>query len=321
MAFGFAGAAQGVQNTLTLEEVLAQKRAAFLMAQQKEAFDQQQAQQSAQQNEAARAAQLDLQNRQLASTERNRDEQRNQAGSVEMRRIETQAKQEQGRKTVAELFRRGAPRNEILGALADSGENITGALMNDPQNSIDAANARAEAANQTRLLAAGMAHQGGANADLDRQLKQMKVEGEQQKQEQAASADKAKSDAIGHYKSDIRSTINELIDANGNLKPDAAAVVGPFDALTPTIRGASNTALAKLNHLISLISIEKLREMKAQSRTGASGLGALSGKELDLLTSAGSTLGNRKQDEAAYARQLKAILDGLETGYQVVSND
>lgn len=226
------------------------------------------------------------------------------------------AGQREGQRRVVDLLRRGAPRNQILGALAEGGENITGALLNDPA---DAARIRAEAeaaraadANQTRLLVAGMAAQGkNETTALRNDLLRTQIDAATQKQQDAATAQKAKDEGAAQYANDIASTVRDLIDERGQLRPDVAGIVGAWDGATPNITESANTAAAKVDRLIALLDINKLREMKAQSKTGASGFGALSQKELGILESAGSTLRNRRQSEAAYAAELQRVLQTI----------
>jgi hypothetical protein len=173
-----------------------------------------------------------------------------------------------------------------------------------------AAAERADADRQTREMIAGMSAQGrNATADLDRQIKQQKIDAEAQKQADAEKAAKASADAVSQYQNDITSTVNNLLDEQGNLRPDAAGVVGMLDSRTPTIREGSQGALAQIDRLVGMLDINKLREMKAQSKTGASGFGALSEKELNVLENAASLLRNRGMSEAAYAAELKRIRD------------
>lgn len=146
-------------------------------------------------------------------------------------------------------------------------------------------------------------------AALRRDLLRMQIDEKQQKGDEAARAQQAKEAEAERYASDIGALVDELLDKDGNLKPEVAHIVGPISARTGVITGNQQTALSKLDRLISMLDIDTLRKMKAQSKTGASGFGALSERELSVLESAGATLRNRLQGEGNYAAELKRIRD------------
>jgi len=73
--------------------------------------------------------------------------------------------------------------------------------------------------------------------------------------------------------------------------------------------GATDVA-ADLDTIKALLGFEQLGEMKNQSRAGASGLGALSDREMNLLTSARANL-----DQAQNQQQLKERLNEVKTHF------
>jgi hypothetical protein len=189
------------------------------------------------------------------------------------------------------------------------------ARASEGEASRQAAAERAREANDNRTSLAQLAA-GNRNetAALRNQLTQQQIDAAREKADAAKRAEKNAADAVTGYQGDIESVLNDLIDEQGNLRPEVAGVVGAFDARTPNLTEGSNTAMAKLDHLIGLLDVNKLREMKAQSRTGATGFGALNEKELGILESAGSTLRNRRQGEGSYAAELKRIRDTVHKG-------
>lgn len=171
-----------------------------------------------------------------------------------------------------------------------------------------AADERAAADRATRESIAAAAAGGQAETrGLRNQLTQIQIDREKEKVDAATAAKQAKSDAAVQYGNEIASLVDELLDSSGNLKPELAHVVGPISGRTGAWTGDQQTALEKINRLVGLLDINKLREMKSQSATGASGFGALSEKELGILESAGSTLRNRLQGEGNYASELARI--------------
>jgi len=81
--------------------------------------------------------------------------------------------------------------------------------------------------------------------------------------------------------------------------------------MLPNVTGGANTADADLNSLISALDINTLQQLKRQSKTGATGFGALSDRELGVLENAGTTLRNRRQGEPAIAAEFKRLLESV----------
>jgi hypothetical protein len=191
-------------------------------------------------------------------------------------------------------------------------EDARAARAAEGEASRAAAAARAQDANDMRMQLAQLANSGrNANADLDRQIKQGKIDADAQKRADADKAAKASADAVSTYEGDISGVLNQLLDEQGNLRPEAARVVGGISARLPNLSETSQQGLSQIDRLVGLLDINKLREMKAQSKTGASGFGALSERELSVLENAASTLKNRKVGEGDYAAELRRIRDTL----------
>lgn len=153
------------------------------------------------------------------------------------------------------------------------------------------AESRAEIA---RIAASGR----GANADLQREILQGKIDAAKEKEtDKQKTADTARNAALASI-DDTAGALDELIDANGQLKPGVSGATG-IDAIRSYIPGTSAAdAKARIDRLQSRLTIDLLGEMKRQSRTGASGFGALSEKELGVLQNAAARLGQSQSDES-----------------------
>jgi hypothetical protein len=179
----------------------------------------------------------------------------------------------------------------------------------------DAAAERAAADRENRMLMAQLAQGGKSEINgLRAQLLEQQINEKKAKEAERQAAEQRSTDAVTQYEGDINSVLNDLIDESGNLRPDIAGTVGFMDSRTPDITEGTNTALSKIDRLMGLLDINKLREMKSQSKTGASGFGALSEGELRLLESAAATLRNRGQSESSYAKELQRIRDTVRKG-------
>lgn len=124
-------------------------------------------------------------------------------------------------------------------------------------------------------------------------------------------------EAMKAYGDDMLSVLDSLIDEQGNLKPEVAGVIGSFDGSRPEwayLSEGSQSALANLDRLQSMLNINVLRDMKNQSRTGATGFGALSERELNVVESSSSKLRRRRQGDAEYAAELKRLRDAIMVG-------
>lgn len=121
------------------------------------------------------------------------------------------------------------------------------------------------------------------------------------------------------YGDDMLKVIGELLDTNGNLKPAAAGVIGGVSGVRPEwayVGEGSQEALAAIDRLQSMLNIDTLRDMKTQSRTGATGFGQLTERELSVIEASASTLRRRRQSEAVYAAELKRLRGEIQRGRQ-----
>lgn len=117
--------------------------------------------------------------------------------------------------------------------------------------------------------------------------------------------------------------VDEMFDANGNLKPEFAANYGSVMGVQlPKTHQSTIDAAAKLANVNANAFIQNLGAMKSQSATGASGLGALSEKEGDKVQSAATAASDTKQSAAsaaenfkAYRKELQATKDRLHSGF------
>lgn len=180
-----------------------------------------------------------------------------------------------------------------------------------------AAAERAREANMTREQIAALAASGrGETNALRAELLRQQIGTAADKRTDATDKQAKQQQEADDYAREVTSLIDQLVDKDGNLAPDAARNVGMFDANTMTIREDSATGLSKIDRLIGLLDIDTLRRMKSQSRTGATGFGALSAPELAIIENAASTLKHRGVSEGAYAAELKRIRDGFKKGAQ-----
>jgi hypothetical protein len=167
-----------------------------------------------------------------------------------------------------------------------------------------------------------------AMADLNRQLADLRVQSEKQavaagqaKQDEATAATRAKRSTATGLADDTTTVIDELLDTsdprNPRLKPGAQAIFGlrmPFAGSVPGSQAAD--AKAALERLTSQLVIGLMSEMKSQSRTGATGFGALSEKELAVLQNAATKLSNQNMSERSAARELLRLRDKIQLIYQ-----
>lgn len=106
--------------------------------------------------------------------------------------------------------------------------------------------------------------------------------------------------------------INQLIDESGNLKPGADNLFGMTSGARWVPGSQTADAEATLNQLVGKSVVDLISEMKSQSKTGATGFGALSEKELKILQDASNKLSNRWQSDASARAELKRIRDKVQ---------
>ena len=160
---------------------------------------------------------------------------------------------------------------------------------------------------------------------LNKSLKELQVAAAQdkldvsrEKREAGVKADSLKRDNALRMADDLTEVVDELLDPQtGTLTPGASAIVGlrmPFASMVPESQAAD--AKAALDRLVGQLVIDLMREMKEQSRTGATGFGQLNEAELALLLASTTKLTNRNMSEAAFATELKRIRDKVRLIYQ-----
>jgi hypothetical protein len=145
-------------------------------------------------------------------------------------------------------------------------------------------------------------------------MTRLRIDGERTKQETAQATTTAAADGVKSYQAKVRDIIGRLLTPAGTLTPDAASAIGPVSSMLPTVFGKTKSAEADIAQLRSLLTLDKIAEMKRQSQTGATGLGAVNTREFGALEAAGSKLGATGIDEASYAAELKRILAAVGGG-------
>jgi hypothetical protein len=130
-------------------------------------------------------------------------------------------------------------------------------------------------------------------------------------------------DTIQKFRGDILNVIDQILDKDGELRPNVAGVVGTYAGMIPESIwfGAENQkGLAAINRLQGLLNIEKMGELKQQSPTGATGFGQFTERELDMLESAAATIRNRAQGAEAFAEEMRRLRDEMLEGRARVNN-
>lgn len=112
---------------------------------------------------------------------------------------------------------------------------------------------------------------------------------------------------------DTLSALDELVDENGKLKPNMRGAVGASRMFGMQYLPATEarTAQATINRVKSLLIVDLIGEMKAQSRTGATGFGQLNMKELSVLENAASKLDPAMKEED-FESEIKRIKEKLQ---------
>lgn len=130
---------------------------------------------------------------------------------------------------------------------------------------------------------------------------------------QAAEDDKAnKRRAAVSVAQDTMDVLNQLIDENDQLKPGVGNLFGATTGSRWIPGSRAADAEASLDQLIGKSVVGLINEMKSQSRTGATGFGALSEKELKILQDAANKLNNRWQSNESARRELVRIREKVQ---------
>lgn len=105
--------------------------------------------------------------------------------------------------------------------------------------------------------------------------------------------------------------LDDLLDENDKLKPIASRATG-WSAAGNWIPGSQGReGSGKIARLAGRQVLDLINEMKAQSRTGATGFGQMNLKELELLQNSATMLSDNWQDDAVAQQALKEIKDRL----------
>lgn len=164
--------------------------------------------------------------------------------------------------------------------------------------------------------------------DLSRQLKEIQVEtasdkltADRQKRTDAEATNARARTAAVNTAKDTVDVLKQLADFNEDgtvtLKPGAANLFGariPGASFVPGSETAN--ASGALNRLRSRTIIDLLNEMKSQSRTGATGFGAMNEKEFGVLEGGASQLGSSFISDETAAGELKRIYDVAQRALQ-----
>jgi len=155
-----------------------------------------------------------------------------------------------------------------------------------------------------------------------------KVEDLQGKRTADKAAESAKQEALTASKQATLDVINKLITPEGTLVPGAAKIVGTSKIMPglPGILGGSGVlpggiaqywsgseaanASAALARVKARMVVDLIADMKAQSKTGATGFGQLSDKERLILEDSAAMLRTSQSDEAV-TQELIRIRDLL----------
>jgi hypothetical protein len=139
----------------------------------------------------------------------------------------------------------------------------------------------------------------------------------QEKQTTAQTQQQAQRQAVVDSAKQSLSAVNELIDKDGHLQPGVAPLFGRMSVLTGVTTLASSEIANKqaaLEQLTARRITDLIQEMKAQSRTGATGFGQLNRSELALLERGATQLTNRRmapERAAALLVELRQRLDRI----------
>lgn len=154
----------------------------------------------------------------------------------------------------------------------------------------------------------------GGPADIARQAR-----------EAAAAARKAAEDVKAAQKAqeaqtrqaESASTASNLVNAIDTLTrspgfSSLGTALGDAQIAIPVIRNDAKDADAQLKNIAGQVAMATLSRLKSLSATGATGFGALSNQELNLIQNSIATLQSDKISNAELARSLKIIRDGME---------
>lgn len=163
-------------------------------------------------------------------------------------------------------------------------------------------------------LTTGFRQQG---LDIQRQGMELRQSTADDKKQEAADAKEKTRASMQQYGDDMLSVLDALVATDPktkrySLKPGAQGIYGSMQGRVPgalVFDEAKQNALADVDRLMAMLDINTLREMKSQSRTGATGFGALSEKELAIIEGSAAKLRNRKIGDADALKEMNRIRD------------
>lgn len=110
---------------------------------------------------------------------------------------------------------------------------------------------------------------------------------------------------------EAKDLISELVDEKGKLRPEIQQAVGMSSWANFVPGTDAYTAAQKIKSLKDKLTLGVIGEMKAQSRTGATGFGQMNIKELGVLESAASII-NTGVKEEAMEKELGRVIEKLD---------
>lgn len=165
-----------------------------------------------------------------------------------------------------------------------------------------------ERANETLRLAQKADQRAQDKAALDVQQDRLKLE------EQALDAKRIKEGG--------EASLTEAIETARTLQkhPGLPRIIGSLDARTLNITQKANDAQVLYDNVVGATVMQALNDLKSQSKTGATGFGALSDKELKVIRDAASRLA-QNQSETQFRQALSAYIAKLENSRRRIVED
>lgn len=159
----------------------------------------------------------------------------------------------------------------------------------------------------------------GMKNDSDEKVKRIDVDQKQKEVDDKNAKEKAAADKLAQTQQEANNqtaqstldVINRIIDKNGQLTPYAQPVIGGSRFMQAHRLPGNVAADADVKNLISKQVLDYIGKLKSQSRTGATGFGNMSNKDLSVLESAASTL-DPFMGENDFASRVKTIRDKIE---------
>lgn len=155
-----------------------------------------------------------------------------------------------------------------------------------------------------------------ASADNAALGRQVRTDAAADKKAESDKKDELARDDTHRWAESSLGELDKLLTEDGKLTPGMQYLTGTSHYLHPDYipfvaqaTGAGDAA-ASLDRLKSRLAIDLMRQMKSQSRTGATGFGQLSERELDVLMNAAGRF-NASQSEGSMAEALTEIRSAL----------